>query len=187
MRIVAYCAQAYKPATNLALKGRADIICCPPISDETLRQKPELLEGYDFVVFNLHGHPFVPSWYGNYGQSALKSSTLQTLNLEGCGVFAINCHLGDPHQPMFKALKKSGVVYVVAGEGLNYGGTIKPVGADVLLRWFVYFTQRTEPEHALVKAKRLTALCAPKYSRIQVEALKDSLKFQIWNFTKEKL
>jgi len=182
VKIVAYAAQAYKPATNIALKGRADLILCPPINDESLQQNPDLLQGYDLVVFNLHGLPFVPSWYGNYGESALKASTLQTLNLEGCGVFAINCHLGDPAQPMFRALRKSGVAYVVAGAGINYGGLTTPVGADVLLRWFVYFVQKVEPEIALRRAKRMTALFAPKYNIIQIRAISDALKFQLWRF-----
>lgn len=182
MKIVAYAAQAYKSAMNLSLKGRADIICCPPASDESIQTNPGLLQGYDFVVFNLHGLSFVPGWYGGFGISALKSTTLQSLDLEGCEVFAINCHLGDPAQPMFRALRKSGVAYVVAGEGINYGGTIRPVGADVLLRWFVPFVQKVEPEIALRRAKRMTVLLAPKYSKIQRIALKDALKFRLWRF-----
>lgn len=184
-RVVAYIAKSYEGATTLALRGDGEDIIhtCPPFGDNDIKKQHDLLEGYDLIVFNLHGLPHVPVWIGDLSVPALKSSTLRKLNFIGSGVFAINCYLGDEHQPMFKALKKTGAAWVVAGEGLNYGGLDRPVGADILLRWFVHFLRKGNfPEKALRKAKVKASLLAPKWNQIQRLALIDALKFKLWRF-----
>lgn len=183
LRVVAYTAKSYEGATTLSLRGDGEdvVLVCPPHSDSVIEKQPELLEGFDLVVFNLHGWDHLPVWLDGNGQSALHATTLRKLNFFQSGIFAINCFLGDEHQPMFKALRNTGAEYLVAGAGVNYGGTISPVGADVLLKYFIKgLNVGKTPERALWKAKLLASLFAPKWNRMQRVALQDALKFKLW-------
>ena len=183
MNVVAYCARSYEGATLGAVGEQANLLVCPPIGGNFIIQHPESLEGFDVVVFNLHGWQHHPMWTGDMGMVALASSALEQMNLSGSGVFAINCWLGDEHMPMFKALKKSGVDWIIAGAGVNYAGVDSPVGADVVLKWFLrYYSKGMEVEKAFRKAKIAAALLAPKANRSQVIALSDALKFKLWRF-----
>lgn len=190
MKIVAYVARRYEHVTRRVLGTCGVILTCPPLHDADF--EPALLSGYDLVVFNLHGFPNSPAWLGgdriDEGVPALKAATLAECDLGGAGVFAINCHLGDEDSPMRVALIEAGAGWIVSGAGVNYAGWRAPVGADVLLKWFVRVwawplrlgLSVPAPERALAWAKRFAARSAPQETEEQRQALADALEFEVW-------
>ena len=98
------------------------------------------LEGYDVLVFKLHGLPGQPYWYGDDWQTALTAETVRAANLDGAMVFAANCHAITPRGKageMVQALLDAGARAVVAGAGQNLASNWRMVGADLLGRWWV--------------------------------------------------
>lgn len=188
MNIVAYAARRYQNATRLAIGKGARLLTCPPVHDGTV--DPAEFAGRDLVVFNLHGLPDAAAWFGGDGKDdqipALKAATLRTFMLEGAGVFAINCHLGDESAPMREALRAAGASWVIGGPGINFGGLDAPAGADVLLQWFIRswrLTRMPDPEYALRLAKRALKLFSPPFMpEKQRKVVRDTLEFRVWRF-----
>lgn len=185
MKIVAYAARRYAGATRKALGGQATLLTCPPTHDGNVDSKA--FAGQDLVVFNLHGLLGTSAWFGGDGEDdgipALKSETLKRFKLNGAGVFAINCYLGDDKAPMREALEKAGAAWVVAGEGANFGGLDVPAGADVLLKWFanaLTINPKLSPETALASSKLAVQLFAPRRTPQERMVLADTLKFKVW-------
>ncbi len=182
MNIIAYTAKRYERATRRAVGRRAEVITCPPKNDGHFvegKTSYGLFGNYNLAVFNLHGFPELPVWLGDKGIIAMKGETLSSQRHFAKGVFAINCYLGDPDHPMLQCLWDAGAEWVVAGDGLNYGGTILPAGADVLLRWFRRSLEGRTPEAALERAKRWTRWFAPRLTSNQRLALRDALNFEV--------
>lgn len=182
MKVIAYTARRYEVATKRALGREAVVITCPPLNDKHFNEglgNYDLFGNYDVAVFNLHGFPHLPVWLGDGGLIAFKGSTLSSQRRFAKGVFAINCNLGDTNHPMLECLWNAGAEWVVAGDGLNYGGTRVPVGADVLLRWFRRSLEGRTPEQALARAKKFARWLAPQFTSDQRLALRDALNFEV--------
>lgn len=141
-----------------------------------------VLSGFDVVVFDFHGFPQASIWCGDSGLIALKAETLSNLQLNNAGVFALSCYAGDTEQPMAKALECANAKYLIAGAGRNYAGTTQLAGVNWLLRWYMTFAKTRRPESALMWAKRLTQICAPRWTEVERMALKDSLQFTLRSF-----
>ncbi len=182
MNIIAYTAKRYEKATRRVVGRKAVVITCPPKTDDNFVEGKinyDLFGNYSLVVFNLHGYPNIPVWLGDDALIAMKGSTLSSQPRFAKGVFAINCNLGDVDHPMLQALWDAGAEWVVAGDGLNYGGTNIPAGADVVLRWFRRSLEGRTPEDALVRAKKIARWLAPQFTSDQRLALRDALKFEV--------
>jgi hypothetical protein len=115
-------------------------VCSPPYADELFN--PIVLEGHDLLILNLHGERGDDMWYGEssddflaYRVPALSAKTLRMADLGGTVVFAINCWLADSDSPMLAALRDAGARWIIAGDGLNYGGRKALAGADILGLW----------------------------------------------------
>jgi hypothetical protein len=181
MKIIAYTARRYVKATIKSLRGKGKVLTCPPLDDSSVAEAWR--KGCDLAIFNLHGFPDSPAWLGGDGKDdgvpAIKAGTLSRLPLEGVGVFAINCHLGDKRSPMRKALEAAGVPWVISGEGVNYGGIDTPSQADVLMSWFVYyFDGGMTATEALREAKVSSLLKLPKRTRAERRLTIDTLEFR---------
>ncbi|KKM85569.1 hypothetical protein LCGC14_1287760 [marine sediment metagenome] len=182
MNVIAYTAKRYERATRRVVGRRAVVITCPPYDDGYFVEgkiQYGLFGNYDLAVFNLHGFPNLPVWLGDDQLIAMKGSTLSSQRHFAKGVFAINCNLGDIGHPMLQCLWDAGAEWVVAGDGLNYGGTMWPVGTDILLRWFRRSLEGKTPEQALVRAKKIARWVAPQFTADQRLALRDALKFEV--------
>lgn len=183
MKMVAYAARRYEGATRKAVGRQATLLTCPPVHNGNIESR--WFAGADLVVFNLHGLPGSPVWFGgdglNDGVPALKADTLAMLDLSGAGVFAVNCHLGNDDSPMREALLAAGAAWVVGGEGVNYGGLETPAGADILLCWFVRWLKvLKKPEAALSAAKTATRLLSRARTAKERAVAQDTLAFRLW-------
>ncbi len=182
MKILAYTAQRYANVTQEAIGGQGIVLTCPPVTDTTLQ--PAWFYGNDLVVFNLHGLPNTPAWFGDDGVAALTAQTLALMDLRGAGVFAINCYLGDANHPMRDALQLARADWLVAGAGQNWAGHTMLEGADKLLQWFMRFWQRgMTPESSLEWAKRVMYLTPQVLIGKARHALEDASQFQLWRWT----
>ena len=122
--------------TRWAAGNGAVIYTSPPLTRNDLF--PDVLgdfENADLLVFNLHGMPGTPAFFGRQDGTpvALHADQVRKLNLGRAVVFAYGCYTGDDSNPMRDALLDAGARAVVAGAGINYGGSHWPVGADWLL------------------------------------------------------
>ncbi|MBU0494099.1 MAG: hypothetical protein KKA73_04915 [Chloroflexi bacterium] len=131
MRVFAYCAQSFA-ATTRAAAGVAPLTS-PPLTGATF--DPRWLAGYDLLYLDLHGQPGQPTWWGDEAV-ALTAAQIQTTDLTGAVVFAVNCHLADADSPMLDALLSAGARYVIGGDGRNWGGERALLGAPLLGQWF---------------------------------------------------
>lgn len=143
MKVFAYLARSLAgPWRWLEGWRGATVMTCPP--RDWREVGPEHLEGYDVLVFKLHGLPGQRFWYGDDWQTALSEGTVREADLGGAVAFVANCHGlrvdGGPGV-MVEALLAAGVRAVVAGAGDNYAapaGSRKRWGADLLGRWFLW-------------------------------------------------
>ena len=139
MRVLAYVAQSLaRPWRWIRRWPGTRVLTCPPMTGETVTAGD--LEGYDVLVFKLHGLPGQPYWYGDNWQTALTAETVREANLDGVMVFAANCHAITPRGKageMVQALLDAGARAVVAGAGQNLASNWGMVGADLLGRWWV--------------------------------------------------
>lgn len=150
-------------------------LTCPPTSSATF--EADWLTGYDLLLFDLHGEPADDTWYGDAHYPALTAATVRQANLGGAVVVGLNCHLADSTSPMLDALLSAGASYVVAGDGVNYAGTTKVMGAGTLAMWVRRFLARNIPlPRALWLAK--VALKTEMAMGHNIEAAADALKFK---------
>jgi hypothetical protein len=181
MRILAYTAARYANVTQEAIGGQVTLWTCPPLTDS--RIDPDALRGYDLIVFNLHGEPDTPAWWGDQYTPALTANTIAKMNLYRAGIFALNCYLGDDDHPMREALYHAGAAYLIAGSGKNYGGHTVLQGADRLLHWYVRFLRKgMTPEASFVLAKKAMFWTPQVFSRKKRQALEDAREFQFWRW-----
>ncbi len=128
-----FCFAAKSFEKSAAAMAGVKPLTSPPITFRSF--DPQLLEGYDLLFFKLHGLARQPYWYGDGFISACSADQLRTAELSGALVFAANC-FGGAESPMVKALLEAGAAAVITGEGLNYAGTNRLDGADVIgLAW----------------------------------------------------
>ena len=182
MKVIGYSARRYAGATRWAIGGQATLLTCPPVTDGSFLEGTvgyRTFDGADVVVLNLHGTPKNTEWYGDEGVVALRAETLAALELDGVGVCAVNCYLGDEPSILHNALWRAGVAWLLAGAGENYGGRNRPVGADVLIKHFLRALEGKGPEGALGRAKVMAQLTAPRWTPDQREALADALEFKL--------
>lgn len=181
MRILAYTAARYANVTREAIGGQVTMLTCPPLTDSQI--KPDRFLGWNLIVFNLHGEPDTPAWWGDHYTPALTANTIKKMNLYGAGIFALNCYLGDEGHPMRDALYHAGAAWLVAGDGKNWAGRDDLQGADRLLRWFVRFWQNgMTPEKSLEWAKRIMFLTPQVFSGKTRKALEDAEEFKLWRW-----
>src|SRR3972149_638282 len=79
--IVGFSTQRYAGVTRKIIGRGAgrEMLVCPPVTNRDFEQQ-NLLTGYDVAVFNLHGYPAVPGWFGDGGELALHAETLGELD-----------------------------------------------------------------------------------------------------------
>lgn len=173
MRILAYCDRRYRAATEKAVGRGATLLTSPPLDSRTL--SPDMLEGYDLLYFDLHGTPGEGVWYGD-GTVALLAEQLRVADLSGSVVFALNCYLADEDSPMLDALLAAGARLVIGGDGINWGGRRRLIGAGRLGLWFRRLMVRgLAPLHALAVAKVFL-----RWGVRNREAIKDTLAFRAY-------
>jgi len=160
VKTLAYCAESFRESARRA--AGVDPLTCPPVSSDTLDL--DLFTGWDLIYFDLHGRLGFPWFWGDHSIPALKREQVESLNLGGAGVFAVNCFLNEDDSPMLDALLYAGAGWVVAGDGPNYGASRRLAGAPLLFRWFRRFlSMGFTPAVALTWAKRrlLVSLVGP--------------------------
>lgn len=173
MKVFAYCSQSAEVSTRRA--AGVEPVTCPPTKAASF--DVALLEGQDFIYFDLHGAPGGTEWRGDKRTIALRLEQIRSANLKGAVVFATNCHLGDADSPMLTALLDAGASYVVAGDGLNWAGAQAVMGAARLGQFFRIALAFMDPRRALTAAKigmqRLVL-------RHQHEMVQDTLGFKLF-------
>ena len=181
MSVRAVSAARYAGPTR-KIAGRKPLLS-PPLNDKSFN--PNMIEGYDLLVFNLHGNENDTVWYGEDKEPnsigirtrvpVITQDHILAADLSGTVVFAVNCYLGDEMSPMKAALWASGVKAILSGDQLNYGGVYKPAGADhlgIAFRWAL--GMRLTP--------RLAAVLARLYVRLMVSkgiVKKDTMAFRL--------
>ena len=136
MKVFSYCAQSLADSMQ-QIAGDGAPLTCPPLDASSF--EAGWLEGYDLLLFDLHGAPQDAHWYGDMNLPALSAETLLKARLNGTVVFALNCFLAEEGSPMLDALLTAGASFVVAGDGPNYAGVETVFGAGSLARWFRRF------------------------------------------------
>lgn len=193
MQVFAYCAKTFAPA--MAKVAGTVPVTCPPWSTTSFML--EWLVGHDLIFFDLHGLPGLDHWFEQVTSPmlglpnrivALTAAQIRQADLGGAGVFCLNCYLAGQGSPMLEALLDAGAGYVVGGEGLNWGGTKRLMGADVLGYWFRLALERgREPARALELAKYMVKVDLAKYKALgrerALEAAKDTLQFKLYRRT----
>jgi hypothetical protein len=158
------------------------MITCPPRTWETVTAAA--LEGYDVLVFKLHGLPGQPYWYGDDWRTALTAETVREADLDGVMVFAANCHAITPQGEageMVQALLDAGARAVVAGAGQNLASNWGAVGADLLGRWWlVGVVMGLGVERAFELARmRLRVERVGRRGGERLQAAEDALRFRV--------
>lgn len=178
MNVLSYCCASFRGATLLASGVRP--LVCPPVDWYTFPVGS--LAGQDLVYLDLHGKPGDAQWYGDDDVVALRERQVRRVDLAGVTVFAVNCYLGDDDSPMLDALLAAGARAVVGGDGENFAGENRLLGASFLGYWFRRAMEwRYPPEGALTMAKRalwLTRLWARSSAHRQ--AVDDALGFRVY-------
>lgn len=187
MDVFAYCAERFERPTR-TIAG-VEPLTSPPLDDVGF--DPAWLSGHDLVVFNLHGLPHEPGWYGagrgddpddllpTRGPLALSADTLRRAKLDGAVVFAVNCYLGEIGSPMLAALLDAGASAVLAGAGENFGGVRGVRGADLLGLWFRWgLALGWNVDDAFRMARHRLKLSLP------TKAIRDALAFELVKDTK---
>jgi hypothetical protein len=130
----------------------------PPETIETFA--PRWLEHYDLLYFKLHGLPDQPYWYGDGYITAISAALIEQADLSSVVLaFVANCNAAN--SKMEQALLKAGCKAVIAGPGINYAGTKKLAGADLLGAHIVKRLKRGEPvQQCLAAAKNDLGLLA---------------------------
>jgi hypothetical protein len=149
VKVFAYCSQSAEVSTRKA--AGVEPVTCPPTKAASF--DVALLEGQDFIYFDLHGAPGGTEWRGDKRTIALRAEQIRAAKLGGAVVFATNCHLGDANSPMLTALLDAGASYVVAGDGLNWAGAQAVMGAARLGQFFRIALAFMDPRRALTAAK----------------------------------
>lgn len=179
MRTFAYCAKRFENTTRRG--AGVWPFTCPPVTAETFI--PSMLEGYDLLYFDLHGIPDSPTWYGDDHHAALSAWDVRQAHLDGVVVFAVNCYLADQNSPMMDALLDAGASFVIGGEGQNYGGAKRMLGAASLGHAFRLGLQAgLRTPAALSAAKRWLWLLWAKHRMLgesqREMAIMDALSFK---------
>jgi hypothetical protein len=175
MRILAYCDSKWLGATLEVVGLGADVITSPPVTAHTF--PTAWLSGYDVIYIDLNGEPGGQMLYDSEGNAALALDTVRGASLEGAVVVATVCHL--PESPFLDAFLESGVRAVIAGEGLNWGASDEPVGAQRLAQAIIPRLARYSPRVALDLAKGITKLSLQRV--FHGDAVRDALAFQVYD------
>ncbi|MCC6192051.1 MAG: hypothetical protein IT318_23730 [Anaerolineales bacterium] len=123
---------------------------------------PHVLDERRFLFFKLHGLEGQPYWYGDGAVTACSAEQLRTARLDGAMAFAANCW-GGVGSPMVQALLAAGAAAVVTGEGLNWAGTRRVDGIDVMaLAWRKFLELGFSAEVALRVGKSVARLRRPR-------------------------
>lgn len=171
MNILAYCAKSYEKG----VKRAAGVVplTCPPLRSAAIT--PRLLEGYDFLYFDLHGEPGRDWWQGDFALRALTAEQIREARLGGAIVFSPACFLGNDKSPMLDALLQSASC-VVTGDGVNYGGKKQARWATALGLWFRRFIQwGMEVDDALRWGKLMVRL-----THIRSKEMMDTMAFCVF-------
>jgi len=151
VKIVAYCAQTWEIATTKTLDvvvGEKKLYTSPPLDYSNINMKE--MEDCSILVFNLHGMPRNPMWFGsgpNGMTLAIRDDMFNGLDLSKAIVIAENCFGEDPDtpeedSPMTTAIVKAGAKAIVGGTGLNYGGSYTSIGSDIIAKWTIWGLQK---------------------------------------------
>ncbi len=143
---------------------------------------PFRLPPCDFLYIDMpgaHGHT---RWYCERGP-AISALQVADWDLAGTVVFAANCYLADEGSPMLDALLEAGARYVIAGEGVNYGGRKELIGSGLLARYLrKLMALGVEPMMALAVGKHRMSF-SPLVWRVlgrkgAEKAARDTLRFK---------
>ncbi len=143
---------------------------------------PLRLPPCDFLYIDMHGVYGHALWFCEDGP-AVSARQVAEWDLVGTTVFAANCYLADEGSPMLDALLRAGARYVIAGEGMNYGGRKRLVGSGLLARYIrKLMALGVEPMMALTIAKHRMGF-SPLVWRIlgrkgAEKAARDTLRFK---------
>jgi len=136
MKILAYTDKRFLMATMKVVGREADVFVSPPM--DKWKFKAEWMQGYDLIYLDLHGERDARDLcvYGGSNPGwkirALGIETVWRAFLKGAVVFATSCYL--PETPFVKAFLDAGARAVIAGEGVNWGGKTRMMGAQLLAR-----------------------------------------------------
>lgn len=130
MKVFAYCAKEFENATRKAAGVKP--LTCPPVDMHSIAGK---MEWVDLIYLDLHGDPGHDYLVGSYGNMAVTADDFRELDLRGVTIFATTCYLADVGNPVLDAMLDAGAL-VVAGEGPNYAGKLRPAWAVQLGAWF---------------------------------------------------
>ena len=170
MKVFALCCASFIHSVRRA--SGVEPLLSPPVSRATFT--PELLQGYDFLYFKLHGLPDQPYWYGDRWLTALSADQVRQANLQGAVVFVTNCFLTD--SPMLKALFDAGASAVIGGAGENYAAKRRVYGADLLGMTFRQLLQARMPPALAFEAAKFRLSIPNRRDRIT----RDTLDFHLF-------
>lgn len=173
MKVAAYCLAEFLGITTQAVGGKP--LTAPPLSAATFA--PGLLEGAEFLYFDMHGSAGAPFWDDGYSTPTLYANTLRECDLRGVVAFTTACHAGDKSSPMLDALLYAGCSYVVAGEGENYTTTRISGAAQLGRLFFRAYRKGATPPAALSIAKRFYRSLSKDPAQVKA----DTLRFSIFN------
>lgn len=176
MNVLAITDARYREATRRVV-GRylATLLTAPPVTAQMIR--PMMLEGYDAIYIDLHGRPGSGLLYAKtetFLEPVLSIETVRAAYLRGAVVIATSCYL--PDTPFLDMFLERGAT-VIAGSGANYGGRIKPAGAQLLARSILSNLARgMDPNAALTRAK-----AGLWWRRLFDPAVRDALEYRLWS------
>ena len=170
MRVFALCCASFIHSVRRA--SGVEPLLSPPVSLPTFT--PELLQGYDFLYFKLHGLPGQPYWYGDRWLTTLSAKQLSQVDLQGAVVFVANCFLTE--SPMLAALFDAGASVVVGGAGENYAAKRKVFGADLLGMTFRQLLQARMPPALAFEAAKFRLSIPSRRDRFT----RDTLDFRLY-------
>lgn len=171
-RVFALSARVWRASTEALLEQlevASELRLSPPVVEEDF--EAEWLKGVCFALFNLHGVDGADGWFGQKDGSypadyplfpvALRSTSLEGIDLEGAIVFTEACYGGSiadrrPDNSVALALLGRGAACVVCSTCIAYGSVAPPLsGADLLARFFWLRLEQGQPAgEALWRAKR---------------------------------
>ncbi len=171
-RVFALSARVWRASTEALLEQlevASELRLSPPVVEEDF--EAEWLKGVCFALFNLHGVDGADGWFGQKDGSypadyplfpvALRSASLEGIDLEGAIVFTEACYGGSiadrrPDNSVALALLSRGAACVVCSTCIAYGSVAPPLsGADLLARFFwLHLEQGQAAGEALWRAKR---------------------------------
>lgn len=152
MKVFAFTDKRYEVATHGVVGYEAFVFTSGPWYARDVF--PQLLAGYGFMYFDLHGQPGSVYLYSGPAAelAALHVDTVRAAQLGGAVVFVTSCYL--PQTPFLQAFMSAGASAVIAGEGENFGQLTRLSGAQVLAKRLLELLQAgTALTDALAQSK----------------------------------